>query len=72
MKECDLLYEDIFFLADISEILIKPEDSYLPEKAFIFSSGYQAQFMFFDADSSEPEPSIFYYPIDNEEFKIIR
>jgi len=70
MRECDILYSDIFSLTNIirNEILVDEGDPCLPDKAFIFSGRYNEQFMFFDANGLAEEPPIYYYMIDEENF----
>jgi hypothetical protein len=70
MRECDILYNDIFSLTNIikNEILIDEGDPCLPETAFVFSGRYNEQFMFFDANGLVEEPAILYYMIDEENF----
>lgn len=70
MKECDILYDDIFSLTNVAknEILIEEGDPSLPDKAFVFSGRYNEQFMFFDASGLVEEPPVFLYMIDDENF----
>ena len=73
MKDCDILYKDVFLLTDIvkNEILIEEGDPTLPEKAFVYSGRYNEQFLFFNADGLVEEPETYYYMIDDTEFKKI-
>lgn len=73
MKEIDILYDNIFNLTNVirNEVLIDEGDPVLPNKAFVFTGRYNEQFMFFNADGLEEDPSVFYYMIDDEEFRKI-
>lgn len=73
MKEIDILYDKIFNLTNVirNEVLVDEGDPVLPNKAFVFAGRYNEQFMFFNADGLEEEPSIFYYMIDDEKFRKI-
>lgn len=73
MRDCDVLYDDIFSLTNIirNEILIDDGDPVLPNKAFVCVGRYNEQFMFFDASGMIEEPDIYYYHIDEGNFRKI-
>jgi len=71
MNDIDILYNQISGLANLlrNELLIDEGDPCLPEKAFVFASRYEEQFMFFDASGLVEEPPIFYYMENDIAFK---
>ena len=70
MNDIDILYDNIQGLTNIlrNEVLIEKGDPSLPDKAFVFASRYEEQFMFFDASGLLEEPPIYYYIEDAENF----